>query len=118
MQALWGEPWTARSVFVDGNEVVPFRLDVKDRWPLAKQCTVTQQFEGKARSREDENVGRPGFELVRFDAEDSIPPIGCFLGAFVHFLRTIPKEVSRSTATKVESGISDPNRGSLVRERS
>ena len=42
MQALWGEPWTARSVFVDGNEVVPFRGDVKDLWLLAKQCTVTQ----------------------------------------------------------------------------
>ena len=40
MQALWGEPWTARSVFVDGNEVVPFRGDVKDLWLLAKQCTV------------------------------------------------------------------------------
>ena len=39
--ALWGEPWTAHSVFVDGNEVVPFR-DVKDLWLLAKQCTVTQ----------------------------------------------------------------------------
>ena len=30
MQALWGEPWTARFVFVDGNEVVPFRGDVTD----------------------------------------------------------------------------------------
>ena len=42
MQALWGEPTTARSVSVDGNEVVPFRGDVTDLWLLAKQCTVTQ----------------------------------------------------------------------------
>ena len=57
-----------------------------------------------------------------FDADDSIPPpppppIGCFLGAFMHLLRTLPKEVSRSTANKVESGISHANRRSLVRER-
>ena len=30
MQALWGKPWTARSVFVDENEVVPFRGIVTD----------------------------------------------------------------------------------------
>ena len=42
--------------------------------------------------------------LVRFD-EDSIPRIGCFLSALVHLLA----KVSRSTATKVESGISDAN---------
>ena len=35
----------------------------------------------------------------------------------MHLLRTLPKEVSRSTATKVESGVADPNRRSLVRER-
>ena len=35
----------------------------------------------------------------------------------MHLLRTLPKEVSRSTATKVESGISDANRRSLVSER-
>ena len=40
MQALWGEPWTARSVFVDGNEVMTFRGYVIDLWLLAKQCTV------------------------------------------------------------------------------
>ena len=54
--------------------------------------------------------------LVRFDPEDSIPRIGCFLSAFVHLLQTLPKEVSRSTATKVESGISDANRRFLVCE--
>ena len=37
--------------------------------------------------------------LVRFDPEDSIPRIGCFLSAFVHLLQTLPKEVSQSTAT-------------------
>ena len=42
MQALWGEHWTARSVFVDGNEVVSFRGDVTDLWLLQKQCTVTE----------------------------------------------------------------------------
>ena len=42
MQALWGVPWTARSVFVDEKEVVPFRGDVTDLWQLAKECTVTQ----------------------------------------------------------------------------
>ena len=51
MQALWGEPWTARSVFVDGNEVVPFRGDVKDLWLLAKQCTVTQWRQGTVERR-------------------------------------------------------------------
>ena len=51
MQALWGEPWTARSVFVDGNQVVPFRGDVKDLWLLAKQCTVTQWRQGPVERR-------------------------------------------------------------------
>ena len=51
MQALWGEPWTARSVYVDGNEVVPFRGDVKDFWLLAKQCTVTQWRQGPVERR-------------------------------------------------------------------
>ena len=51
MQALWGEPWTARSVFVDGSEVVPFRGDVKDPWRLAKQCTVTQWRQGPVERR-------------------------------------------------------------------
>ena len=35
----------------------------------------------------------------------------------MHLFRTLSKEVSRSTATKVESGISDANRRSLVCER-
>ena len=62
---------------------------------------------------------RPGLSLFRFDAEDSIRRIGCFPGAFVHLLRTLPKEVSQSTTTEVESGIniSDANRRSLVHER-
>ena len=51
MQALWGEPWTARSVFIDGNEVVPFRGDVKDLWLLAKQCTVKQWRQGPVERR-------------------------------------------------------------------
>ena len=34
----------------------------------------------------------------------------------MHFLQTLPKEVSQSTATKVESGISDANRRFLVCE--
>ena len=55
--------------------------------------------------------------LVRFDPEDSIPRIDCFLSAFVHRLQTLPKEVSRSTATKVESGISNASRRFLVCER-
>ena len=36
MLALWGEPWTGRFVFVDGNEILPFRGDVTDLWLLAK----------------------------------------------------------------------------------
>ena len=53
---------------------------------------------------------RPGFSQAR-------PfPIGCFVSAFVHLLRTLPKEVRRSTATKVESGISGANRRLLVCE--
>ena len=56
---------------------------------------------------------RRGHKAKRSEARS----IGCFLSAFVHLLRTLPKEVSRSTATNVESGISDPNRRSLVRER-
>ena len=85
------------------------------------QCTMkASSSEGKARSREDEmRRCRPGFLLVGFDAEASIPRTGCncFLSAFVNLLRTLPKEVSRSTATKVESGISDAHRRCLVSER-
>ena len=55
-------------------------------------------------------------KLVRLDPENSIPRIGCFLSAFVHLLQTLPKEVSRSTATKVESGISAANHQFLVCE--
>ena len=56
MQALWGEPRTACSVFAiaDGNEVVPFRGDVTDLWLLAKQCTVipvTQRGQGSVERR-------------------------------------------------------------------
>ena len=60
MQALWGEPWTARSVFVDENEVVPFRGDVTDLWLLA--WNARWRSEGKARSREDEMAVSPGFD--------------------------------------------------------
>ena len=44
-------------------------------------------------------------------------PIVVFSVLSCTFFEHYPKEVSRSTATKVESGISDPNRRSLVRER-
>ena len=115
MQALWGEPWTARSVFVDGNEVVPFRGDVKDLWLLAKQCTVKQWRQGPVERRRKwwppRVLTRP-FRRWGFDSSHWL-----FLSAFVHLLQTLPKEVSRSTATQVESGISDPNRRSLVSER-
>ena len=61
---------------------------------------------------------RPGREKTKWRCrQDSVPRTGCFLSVFVHLLRTLPKEVSRSTATKVESGISDANRRSLVSER-
>ena len=61
---------------------------------------------------------RPGREKTKWRCRlDSIPRTGCFLCVFVHLLRTLPKEVIRSTATKVESGISDANRRSLVSER-
>ena len=116
MQALWGEPWTARSVSVDGNEVVPFRGDVTDPWLLAKQCTVTQWSQGPVERRRNGGAAQGSLWLVRFDPEDSIPRIDCFLSAFVHLLQTLPKEVSRSTATKVESGISNANRRFLVCE--
>ena len=46
LQALWGEPWTTRSVLVDGNEVVPFRGDVTNLWLRAKECKVTQRRQG------------------------------------------------------------------------
>ena len=116
MQALWGEPLTARSVSVDGKEVVPFRGDVTDLWLLAKQCTVTQWRQGPVERRRNGGAAQGSLWLVRFDPEDPIPRIGCFLSAFVHFLQTLPKEVSQSTATKVESGISDANRRFLVCE--
>ena len=117
MQALWGELWTARSVLVDGNEVMPFRRDVTDLWLLAKQCTVTHAVKARPRREKTKWRCRQGFLLVRFETEDSIPRTGCFLSAFLHLLRTLSKEVSRSTATKVESGISDANRRFLVCER-
>ena len=131
MQALWGEPWTARSVSVDGNEVVPFRGDVTDLWLLAKQCTVTQWRQGPVERRRNGGAAQGSHWLVikekarkkkkknwlvRFYPEDSIPLIGCFLSAFVHLLQTLSKKVSRSTATEVESGISDANRRFLVCE--
>ena len=116
MQALWGEPWTARSVSVDGNEVVPFRGGVTDLWRLAKQCRVTQWWQGPVERRRNGGAAQGSLWLVRFGSEDSIPLIGCFVSAFVHPLQTLPKEVSRSKATKVESGISDANRRFLVCE--
>ena len=61
---------------------------------------------------------RPGREKTKWRCcLDSIPRTGCFLCVFVHLLRTLPNEVSRSTATKVESGISNANPRSLVSER-
>ena len=115
MKALWGEPWTARSVFVDGNEVVPFRGDVKDLWLLAKQCTV-RRSEGKARSREDGMVVSPRvltrtFRCWGFDRDFSH---WLFSQCFHAPSPSTAEEVSRSTAIKVESGISDANHRSLV----
>ena len=117
MQALWGEPWTAPSVFVDGNEVAPFRGDVIDLWLLAKQCTVTQWRQGPAERRRNCGTAQGSIKLVHFDVEDSIPRIGCFLSAFEHLFRTLPKELSQSTATEIESWSLDANRRSLVCER-
>ena len=117
MQALWGEPWTAPSVFVDGNEVAPFRGDVFDLWLLAKQCTVTQWRQGPAERRRNGGTAQGSIKLVHFDVEDSIPRIGCFLSAFEHLFRTLPKELSQSTATEIESWSLDANRRSLVCER-
>ena len=118
MQVLWGEPWTALSIFVDGkkNEVVPFRGDVTDLWLLAKQCTVMQWRQGPVERRR--NGGAAQVSNSSVSTLRIIPRIGCqVLSAFEHLLRTLPKEVSRSMATKVESGISDANRRSLVCER-
>ena len=67
MQALWGEPWTARSVSVDGNEVVPFRGDVIDLWLLAKQCTMTQWRQGAVERRRNGGAAQGSVRLVRFD---------------------------------------------------
>ena len=72
--------------------------------------------QGPVERRRNGGAAQGSLKLVRFEPEDSIPRIGCFLIAFVHLLRTLPKEVSRSTATKVESGILDANRGFLVCE--
>ena len=116
MQALWGEPWTAPSVFVDGNEVAPFRGDVIDLWLLAKQCTVTQWRQGLAERRRNGGTAQGSIKHVHFDVEDSIPRIGCFLSAFEHLFRTLPKELSQSTATEIESWSLDANRRSLVCE--
>ena len=122
MQALWGEPSTARSPFRRRKriEVVPFRGDATDLWLLANQCTVTQCVKARPGREKTNWRCQPRFshclKLVRFDPEDSIPRIGCFLSAFVHLVRTLPKEVSRSTATKVESKISDAHCRFLVCE--
>ena len=64
MQALWGEPWTARSVFLDGNEVVLFRGDVTYLWRRdhAKHCMSTQWRQGPVeRRRNDGSAHWPGF---------------------------------------------------------
>ena len=55
--SIVGEPWTARSVFVDENEVVPYRGDVTDLWLLTKQCTVTQWRQGQVERTRDGGVG-------------------------------------------------------------
>ena len=58
-QALWGEPSTERSVFVDGNKDVPFRGDVTNLCLRARQCTVTQWRRQGPVEREDEMVVPP-----------------------------------------------------------
>ena len=52
MQALWGEPWTARSVFVDGNKACSF----EEMSPISGYLpsNARRRGEGKALSREDE----------------------------------------------------------------
>ena len=67
MQALWGEPWTARSVSIDGNEVVPFRGDVTDLWLLAKQCPVTLWRQGPVERRRNGGAAQGSLWLDRFD---------------------------------------------------
>ena len=116
MQALWGEPWTVRSVSVDGNEVVRFRGDVTDLSQLATQCTVTV----KARPGREKTKWRcrPGFSgssvltaRIRFIALVVFSVLSCT------FSEHCPKKsLDQSMATKVESGISDANRRFLVCE--
>ena len=111
MQALWGEPWTARSVFVDENEVVPFRGDVTDLWLLAKQCTVTQWRQGPVERRRNGGVAQGSNSSgIRFDAEDSIPPIVVFSVLSCTFSEHCRMKSVDQRPPKVESGISDANR--------
>ena len=121
MQALWGEPRTARSVFAidDGNEVVLFEemspisgcLPSNARWSRWRS-------EGKARSREDEMAVPPRvltrpFRCWGFDSSHWF-----FLSAFVSLIRTLPKKVSVSTATKNRKrNFGLPVDDLLVRER-
>ena len=67
MQALWGEPWTARSVFIDRNEVVPFRGDVKDLWLLGT-CQAMHGEAVKARP------GREKKKMVAAQGSNSSVP--------------------------------------------
>ena len=116
MQALWGEPWTARSVLVDGNEVVPFRGDVKDLWLLAKQCTVTQWRQGPVEWR---RKGWPLRVLTRqfrrwgFDSSHWLFS-QCFRAPSPN---TTERSQSIHGHQSRKRNFRDPNRRSLVRER-
>ena len=115
MQALWGEPWTAPSVFVDGNGVVPFRGDVTDLWLLAKQCTVTQWRQRPTERRRNGGVAQGSNSSastlrIRFLA----------LVVFSVLSRTFSEHCTKKSVDqrppKVESGISGANRRFLVCE--
>ena len=98
------------------QEVVPFRGDVKNLWLLAKQCTVMQWWQGPVERR---RKWWPPWVLTRpfrrwgFDSSHWLFS-QCLSCTFSEHCR---KKSVRSTATKVESWISDANRRSLVSER-
>ena len=106
MQALWDEPWTACSIFVDENKVLTFWGDVTYLWQHAKQCTI----EVKARPGREKTKWRchPGFLLARFGVEDSIPHTGCFLSASEHILRTLSKNRANQRPLKLKAEFRTP----------
>ena len=80
-------------------------------------CQVMHAVKPRPRREKTKWRCSSGFQLVRFETEDSISALVVFSVLSCTFSEHCRKKISRSTATEVESGISDANRRFLVCER-